>query len=92
MEKTIEILESAAEAVCQHRRQFDSELSRCYQREQALRQAFFQRHQNNPKLRRQVMELLDAQCDVECLEQELYFRLGLQMGLELGSLDLLSPN
>ena len=92
MKNTIEILESAANEIRRDREEWDPELREWCQREQALRQAFFQRHQNNPKLRRQVMELLDAQCDVDCLERELYFRLGLQMGLELGSLDLLSPN
>ena len=86
--RTIEILESAADAICQHRRQFDPELHEWTRREQELQQAFFQQHRNNPKLRQQVLEILDAQGSVEYLQQEFYFRLGLQMGLELGALDL----
>lgn len=88
--KTIEVLESAADTVYQHRRQFDLELSTWYQRELDLRQRFSQQHRSNPKLRKQVLELLDTQSMVDSLERELYFRLGLRMGLELGSLDVFS--
>ena len=86
--QTIHILESAADTICRHQRQFDPELSTWYQRELTLRQDFFQQHHSNRALRRQVLELLDTQEHVESLKQEFYFRLGLQMGIELGVLDL----
>jgi len=84
---TIDILEAAAREVCAHQEAWNPELRGWVQQEKHLRQAFFQKHQSNHTLRHQVLELLDAQSTVECLKQELYFRLGVQMGIELGSLD-----
>ena len=80
----IHILESAADAICQHREKWDPELRDWHQRERDLRQSFFQQHRSDPALRHQVLEILDAQCGVSVLERELYFRLGLQMGIDLG--------
>jgi len=87
--KTIDILESAADAVCQHQQKWDPALREWCQREQDLSEAFFQQHQSNPALRRQVLRLLDTQGNVEALKRELYFRLGLKMGMELGILNVI---
>ena len=89
--QTIKLLETGADKLCRHREQYDPELREWVRREETLRQEFFQRHRRNPALRRQVLELLDAAGAVGCLEQEFYFRLGLQMGLELGGLDRFPP-
>ena len=89
--KTIEILEAAADEVRRHCHQYDPELRQWYTRMNTLHQRLFEQQQENPTLRRQVLELLDAQGTVSDLEQKLYFRLGLQMGLELGALDRFPP-
>ena len=49
---------------------------------------FFQEHEGDADLRRSVLRLLDAgDCEAE-LEGTQLFYLGLQMGLELGRLNL----
>ena len=86
----MDILESAANEIRRQRQERDPELREWCRRERELRQGFFQQYQDKPDLQERVLEILDAQCGVECLERELYFRLGLRMGLELGSLDVFS--
>ena len=88
---TIKLLEEGADKLRRHREQWDPELREWVRREEMLRQDFFQRHRQNPALRRQVLELLDAAGAIGCLEQEFFFRLGLQMGLELGALEVFPP-
>lgn len=55
----------------------------------ALDRAFKARHRHNAALLWEVTDLLDAYLLQASVESERRFYLGLQMGLELGSLDLL---
>lgn len=60
-----------------------------YQNEyQQLREQFHTAHRRNHPLIRSVNDLTDAQAAFGEYKQELYFLLGLQMGLELREIDL----
>ncbi len=59
------------------------------QNAQVLYKDFKTAHAGNRRLIRQVNDLLDAKGQLEEFEEQYWFRLSLQMGLELGGLDLL---
>ncbi len=54
-----------------------------------LQKEFWIEHQKNPTLLSQVDDMLFSQCLLSEYHSEFHFLLGLQIGLELGSLDLL---
>lgn len=86
---TIRTLEELA---CQRQRMYlarDPEWQLLHQRQTDLQNAVSRAHRRNRVLRRQVNDLLDAQGALSECENDFSFSLGLQMGLELGSLDLL---
>lgn len=67
----------------------DPEYRGLRRRQADLQDAFSQTHRRNPALLRQVNDLLDAQSAAAECESDFLFSLGLQMGLELGSLNML---
>lgn len=87
----IHILESAVNEIRRDREERDPELREWCRQEQELRRTFFLQHQDDPELQEQLLKILDTVGMVEGLEREYSFRLGLQMGLELGRLDLFPP-
>ena len=83
--EALEMLETIARNLCRERMRREGVL---YSSEARLREVFFQEHEGDADLRRSVLRLLDAgDCEAE-LEGTQLFYLGLQMGLELGRLNL----
>ena len=84
---TLKILETAAWNVLRREERMDPTLRELHTRQERLHREFVCRHKNNRALRQYVLELLDVQGAIDCIEAERLFRLGLQMGLELRALD-----
>ena len=51
--------------------------------------AFLREHRHNRRLRQEVLRLLDLRGALEDGHDRIHFRLGLQMGLELGGIHIL---
>ena len=82
--EALEMLETIARNLCRERMRREG----VGRSEARLREVFFQEHEGDADLRRSVLRLLDAgDCEAE-LEGTQLFYLGLQMGLELGRLNL----
>lgn len=64
----------------------DPEWEQLEQERDTLQKQFMEEHQADSALIRQVIRLLDAQGLVSVRREDAKFLLGLQMGLELGSL------
>lgn len=88
---TLQILEDAAEEILRRQKCFDPELRELEASQNQLYQEFFRQHRHNPALRRQVLRLLDAQSAADAAKRELFFCLGLQMGLELQARNFIPP-
>lgn len=87
--RSTEQLERMAHRFWQEQGRNDPEQRWYEEKYEALYRAFEKRHRRNTALQSDVADLLDAQGCVAEGECEFLFRLGLQMGLELGGLDLL---
>ena len=87
MKKTLRILEELTYRMQQESR--DPECLVWEQEAEALEAAFRKSHAGNRRLIHQVNDLLDAKGKLAERQSELRFFWGLQMGLEVGSLDLL---
>ena len=86
---TLELLETIA---CERQQALD----RTDPEQRALEQeyrtqwaAFLQEHRHNRRLRQEVLRLLDLRGALEDGHDRIHFRLGLQMGLELGGIHIL---
>lgn len=83
---TLKLLEDAA---LQRQRQRDSSdpgQRALLEEYQTLWQTFTEEHRHNRRLRREVLRLLDLHDELEDVRSRFQFRVGLEMGLELGSL------
>ena len=87
---TIDLLERAAQKIYSGRVESDPKLRECEVQEETEEKAFFQKHQNNRTLTNEVLKLLDTRDTSRLMQRNIFFRLGLQMGLELGTLNLIS--
>ena len=86
--EALEMLETIARNLCRGRMRREGVGRYAAESEARLREVFFQEHEGDADLRRSVLRLLDAgDCEAE-LEGTQLFYLGLQMGLELGRLNL----
>lgn len=88
---TLELLERNADELLRRRMKTDAELRQWETQCRTLRETFFAQHKADADLRRQVLELLDTQDTLAALQQRFYFHLGLQMGREVGTLQLRQP-
>ena len=86
---TLELLETIA---CERQKALD----RTDPEQRALEQeyrtqwaAFLREHRYNRRLRQEVLRLLDLRGALEDGHDRIHFRLGLQMGLELGGIHIL---
>ena len=86
--EALAMLETIARNLCRERMRREGVGRYAAESEARLREVFFQEHEGDADLRRSVLRLLDAgDCEAE-LEGTQLFYLGLQMGLELGRLNL----
>ena len=69
---------------------YDPEVTLCRRDFQSLYEDFSRAHRDNPALLRAVDGLLDARAGWDETAGERQFLLGLQMGLELGGMDMLA--
>lgn len=86
---TLRLLEQAVFRLENHLFQFDPEYRQLMQARQTLARRFHEGHRENHALVIETNDLLDAYTALSEYQQELRLLLGLQLGLELGSLDLL---
>ena len=88
---TIELLKAMAKHLEQAQLQEDLEWAQYQREEEELCARFRRHHAGNRTLIHQVNDLMDAQSAVAECRRNFYFLLGLQLGLELGGVDVLSP-
>ena len=86
---TLTLLADAAWARQRERDRTDPELLALWGEYQEKLEGFQSAHRRDPKLRAEVLRLLDLHDALEDAHSLLHFRMGLQMGLELGALDVL---
>ncbi|WP_298024732.1 hypothetical protein [uncultured Dysosmobacter sp.] len=86
---TLRILEKLAYRYQQEKLTTDPECQLLEQRRHILEGAFLNAHQNDHALIVEVNDLLDAQTSLAEYRCDFQFSLGLQIGLELGGLDIL---
>ena len=89
--ETLELLKAVAKPLEQTYARENTEWLQYQREEEALCRQFRRRHAGNRTLIHQVNDLLDAQSAVAECQRNFYFLLGLQMGLALGSVNVLTP-
>ena len=67
----------------------DPEQRMLWEEYQTLLKGFMEEHRGNRRLRGEVLRLLDLHDAMEDSAQERFFQMGLQMGLELGAVEVL---
>lgn len=87
MNDTLRILSSLAYEMQKMRK--DPQWTQLKKERDRLQREFEAKHRRNRQLLTQVDDMLSAQCLLAEYQAEFQFFLGLQMGLELDSLDLL---
>ena len=85
---TLELLETIACERQQALDRTDPEQRALEQEYQTRWAAFLQEHRHNRRLRQEVLRLLDLRGALDDGHDRIHFRLGLQMGLELGGIPL----
>lgn len=89
MSGTLEILIAYAERLAQEKLQGEPYYQKNHHEWEKLEKSFRTRHGRNHALMDEVSNLQDAHSMVLFQEADFLFSLGLQMGLELGKIDLL---
>lgn len=89
MSDTMQLLIAYAERLAQENLQTDPAYQKQLHAWESLLEAFHSRHGGDHELMDEVNDLQDAHGAVLFLESDHLFFLGLQMGLELGKIDLL---
>lgn len=89
MNSTMEVLLAYAEHLAQKNLQRNPDYQKLQTEWDTLRNTFRSRHSRNQVLMDEMNNLQEAHGSVLFLESDFLFFLGLQMGLELGRIDLL---